>query len=79
MIRLRNSVLKKKGEYAHQKACTRMFVVSLVIIGNTRDNSVTNNPSTVHRVLKIGIFNNRFKVVYSILKRMIYTHLYSST
>lgn len=79
MIRLRNSVLKKKGEYAHQKACTRMFVVSLVIIGNTRDNSVTNNPSTVYRLLKISKFNNRLKVVYMIFKRMIYTQLYSST
>ena len=56
-----------------------MFLVSLVIIGNTRDNSVTNNPSTVYRLLKIGKFNDRLKVVYMIFKRMIYTQLYSST
>lgn len=31
---------QKKGEYAHQKVCTRMFVVSLVIIGNTK---ITHN------------------------------------
>lgn len=70
---------QKKGEYAHQKSMYKNVRSIFSHIGNTRNNSVTNNPSTVYRLLKIGIFNNRLKVVYSIFKRMVYMQLYSST
>lgn len=38
---------QKKFEYAHQMTCTKTFIASLGIIDNTRNNSVTNNPTIV--------------------------------